>query len=98
FWNRSRCQFQLQELACQHLGFSGNYEASNLKRKMLPGIRELETRGYLAAVPDAERFRKIRAGEWLVRFEEGKGVRPIGCSQEAAPTSEPALVQALIAR
>jgi len=63
FWNRSRCEFQLQELACQHLGFSGNYEASNLKRKMLPGIRELETRGYLAEVPDAERFRKIRAGE-----------------------------------
>jgi len=33
-----------------------------------------------------------------VKFEEGKGVLPAGCSQEATLTSESSLAQALIAR
>ena len=98
FWNRRRCEFQLHALACQHLGFSDSYDASNLKRKLLPGIRELEARGYLATLLDTDRFRKVQAGDWLVRFEKGNGVLPSGTSRTVAPATEMPVIQALIAR
>jgi hypothetical protein len=98
FWHRERCEFQLRELACQHLGFSSGYDVSNLKRKMLPGIRELESRGYLATMPEADRFRKVRAGKWLVRFEEGKGILPPKGFQPMILAPEMTLTEALVAR
>jgi hypothetical protein len=98
FWSRGRCEFNLHELACQHLGFSTGYATSNLKRKLLPGIRELEARGYLATLRDADRFRKVRAGDWLIRFEEGNGVLPSHPSRTMASVAEIPVVEALIAR
>ncbi len=98
FWHRDRWEFQLQELACQHLGFSSGYDISNLKRKMLPGIRELESRGYLATVPETDRFRKVRAGVWLVRFEEGKAIFPPKGFKPLILAPEKKLTESLVAR
>lgn len=98
FWNRGRCEFQLREFACQHLGLSQSYDASNLKRKLLPGIRELECRGYLTSLPEPDRFRKLRAGDWMVRFEEGR--RPLLRNVSAVENAvmEMSLTEKLVAR
>ena len=69
FWHCSRRDFDLRELCCEHIGLSRNYDTANLKRKLLPGIRELEERGFLRPRPMTERFTKVRRGHWGVAFE-----------------------------
>jgi hypothetical protein len=72
FWHRDHCEFDLRELACQHLGLSPNYDTANLKRKLLPGIHELEAKGFLASTQEGRLFRKIRAGDWIVSFTRSR--------------------------
>ena len=69
FWHCTRREFDLRELCCEHIGLSRNYDTANLKRKFLPGIEELEERGFLRAVTPRERFTKVRCGQWSVAFE-----------------------------
>ena len=97
FYHRDRCEFQLRELACQHLGMSANYDVSNLKRKMLPGVRELEARGFLEVSSDELRFRKVRAGDWSVTFEKGRCV-PLPSSGSEVPQTKLNLAAALTDR
>jgi hypothetical protein len=96
FFRRDRWEFDLKELACEHAGLSRTYDSANLKRKLWGGITELEQRGYLRALSDGERFRKVRSGEWRVVFEKAKGE----ASTPGPHASEPVdlLVAALIAR
>lgn len=97
FWHRDCREFHVRELACQHLGLSPKYDSSSLKRKLLAGVHELEARGYLAASPDESRFRKLRAGDWLVTFTKGK-CPPLCTGGKNAPTLKSPLTQALTAR
>lgn len=96
FFRRGRLEFELKEFACEHAGLSRNYDSANLKRKLRAGIAELERRGYLRALPDTERFRKVCSGEWRVVFEQAgnAGSRPPPEAQELASP----LVAALTAR
>ena len=96
FFHRGRWEFDLKEFAWEHAGLSRGYDAANLKRKLRPGIAELERRGYLRALPEAERFRKVCGGEWKVVFEKGEG----NTSASAGEVKDPpdALTTALIAR
>jgi hypothetical protein len=55
------------------------YDAANLKRKLLIGIREFEVRRFLEPLSESERLRKVRSGDWSVLFERArpeKGVQP----------------------
>ena len=62
--------FGLREFACEHIGFSRNYDTAQLKRKMRPSILELEQKGFLEPMADAERFPPGRKrGEASVVFE-----------------------------
>ena len=96
FFRRARCEFDLQEFACEHAGLSRTYDSANLKRKLRGGITELEQRGYLRALPDEERFLKVRSGEWRVVFEKAKGEASEPGPQSSQPVD--ALVAALGAR
>ena len=69
FFHRDRWEFNLQEFACEHAGLARSYDAAGLKRKLRPGIAELEQKGYLQPVSDAVRFRRVCAGQWAVVFE-----------------------------
>ena len=46
FFHKPRWEFDLKELAWTHVGLSRNYDTANLKRKLLPGLLELERRGF----------------------------------------------------
>ena len=96
FFHRSRWEFNLKEVSWEHIGISRNYDAANIKRKLLPGIRELEARGFLQPMEDTERFRKVRSGEWRVIFEKAQ---PKGEARpKAAADDSRLLIQALIQR
>jgi hypothetical protein len=73
---RPRCEFNLKEVSWEHIGLSRNYKVANLKRKMLPGIQELEAKGFITAQRVDERFRKVSSGEWRVVFERAKKRKP----------------------
>jgi hypothetical protein len=96
FFRRDRWEFDLKEFACEHAGLSRNYDTASLKRKLRCGIAELERRGYLRAVSEAERFLKVCSGEWRVVFEKAKGESNRNIAQAEEPAS--ALVAALVAR
>jgi hypothetical protein len=68
FYHRGRWEFELRAFACEHIGLSKNMSNADLKRKLLPAIRELEGRGFLAPLPDAERFVNVHYGSWRVVF------------------------------
>ncbi len=70
FFHTKRWEFDLKELAWTHVGLSRNYDTANLKRKLLPGLIELERKGFLA--PKAERFRRISTGVWKVAIESAR--------------------------
>ncbi len=70
FFHKRRWDFNLKELAQEHVGLARSYDAASLKRKLSPAIVELEQKGFLQPMPDSERFRKVRAGDWRVVFGE----------------------------
>jgi hypothetical protein len=75
FFHRPRYEFNLKELCWEHVGLSRNYDATDLKRKLRPAIIELEQAGFLEPVPDSERFRKVRCGDWRVGFAKAAARR-----------------------
>ncbi len=94
-FHRPRWEFNLQELCWEHVGLARSYDSANLKRKLRPAIAELERNHFIQELPDADRFRKVRTGEWRVLFERaGRG----GAKADAPPPVDEPLAQALIAR
>jgi hypothetical protein len=58
FFHRDRWEFNLQEFAWEHAGLARSYDAAGLKRKLRPGIAELEEKGYLQPLSDGEKTRE----------------------------------------
>ena len=97
FFLRDSWEFDLKELACEHVGLARGYDTASLKRKLRPAIIELERKGFLEPKPDAERFRKIRAGNWQVTFGKAKEAAPGMFLKSDLPVTE-GLETALITR
>ena len=74
FFHKEAWEFGLNELAWEHVGLARSYDAASLKRKLLPAIVELEQKGFIQPLPEEARFKKARAGQWLVRFEKSVAV------------------------
>ncbi|MFO0796128.1 MAG: replication initiator protein A [Gemmataceae bacterium] len=72
FYHRGRWEFDLRAFACEHVGLSKNYSNSELKRKLMPAVRELEARGFLTVLPDDERFVKLQQGSWRAVFVKAR--------------------------
>ncbi len=64
FWQCSVLELDLRTFLCEHVGFSRSYDNSQLKRKALPMLEELEQVGFLAPATEAERFPRIARGRW----------------------------------
>lgn len=97
FFQKTRWDFDLKELAWEHVGLARGYDVASLKRKLTPGILELEQKGYLEPRSLSERFYKIRAGQWRVRFDEAEA-KPGSAAPEAASPNTEALAAALAQR
>ena len=72
FFLRDLWEFSLKELAWEHVGLARSYDTASLKRKLRPAIVELEQKGFLEPLGEAERFTKVRAGDWKVIFGNAK--------------------------
>jgi hypothetical protein len=95
FYHRGRWEFDLRTFACEHIGLSKNYSNSELKRKLLPAVLELEGRGFLTPLSEDERFRKIERGSWRTVFVKAQP-HPRGSPNREADGD--ALVREIVAR
>jgi hypothetical protein len=68
FYHKPRWEFDLRELACEHVGLSRRYDAGQMKRKLRPAIAELEETGFLLSMSMEERFFRVSPGKWTVCF------------------------------
>jgi hypothetical protein len=68
FYFGGKQRYTLARFAREHVGLSRSYDTAQLKRRLTPGIKELEDAGYLKPLPVKERFIRVRRGEWDVVF------------------------------
>jgi hypothetical protein len=64
-------EMDLQDFACGHIGLTQVNNVAELKRRLAPAIAELEEIGFIARADPAERYSKVRAGVWRLRFRAG---------------------------
>ena len=83
----------LHDFACGHIGLSRVDNVAELKRRLAPAIGELEAIGYIAPAEGTERFYKVRAGVWRVKFRTGPGFpaasRPVPRAAADVPVVAP---------
>jgi len=83
FYHRATWDFPLVEFACEHIGVSRSYDAAQLKRRLLPAIKELERVGFLKPMPAELRFVRIGRGNWRAFFAKlPKRAKPSEPAQE----------------
>ncbi|WP_337176249.1 replication initiator protein A [Paludisphaera sp.] len=107
FYRRSRLEFDLRTLACEHIGLSRTYAPTELKRRLKPALVELEQVGFLEPLPPEERYAPVSRGTWRIILVRGRrdgapGDDPDpddGLGAAEAPDDAPSeLVEALRAR
>ena len=79
FHFRSRLSFVLEAFACEKIGLTrptkvsytgrASVDVAQIKRRLMPGIKELEDLKFIATMPEKNRFTKDSAGIWQVHFE-----------------------------
>src|SRR5437588_45373 len=95
FYRRSRLDFDLRTLACEHIGMSRSYAPTELKRRLKPALEELEQLGFLEPLSPDERYSYVKRGCWRIILIRGKAAQA-----ETSPLQQEAseLVEALKAR
>jgi hypothetical protein len=99
FYRRSRLDFDLRTLACEHVGLSRSYAPTELKRRLKPALEELEQLGFLEPLCAEERYSYVKRGCWRIIFIRSTGATAAG--QDAAGPDGPhphELIEALKAR
>ena len=71
FYRRSRLDFDLRSLACEHIGLSRSYAPTELKRRLKPALEELEQLGFLEPLGPEERYSYVKRGCWRIIFIRG---------------------------
>ena len=91
FYRRTRLDFDLRTLACEHIGLSRSYKPTELKRRLRPALEELEQLGFLEPLPEAERYVWQARGSWRILLARGPRGRAEEAAEgtEAAPGSQP---------
>lgn len=85
-------EFDLKNLAYEHVGLSRNTPIGDLKRKLRTAMDELVDKGFLKPMTQTQRFRKIKVGEWRVRFERETG-RPNDARTATQGAPQPTIVE-----
>jgi hypothetical protein len=94
FYRRSRLDFDLRTLACEHIGMSRSYAPTELKRRLKPVLEELEQHGFLEPLSPEERYSYVKRGCWRIIFIRGRTAQ----AQLSPPEKPSELVEALKAR
>jgi hypothetical protein len=91
--------FAIRDFACEHIGLARNYEGGvQLVRKLKPAIVELEGVGFLAPLPEQERFTK-KGRDWFIRLIQHSPALAVPASPSpASQAAMPLLVSALVQR
>ena len=71
FYRRSRLDFDLRTLACEHIGLSRSYAPTELKRRLKPALEEMEELGFLEPLSVEERYSYVKRGCWRIIFIRG---------------------------
>jgi len=99
FYRRSRLDFDLRTLACEHIGLSRSYAPTELKRRLKPALEEMEQLGFLEPLSPQERYSYVKRGCWRIIFIRGgratAEVRDLAAHYEQEPAE---LINALKAR
>jgi len=99
FYRRTRLDFDLRTLACEHVGLSRSYAPTELKRRLKPALEELEQLGFLEPLGPEERYSYVKRGCWRIIFIRGNptAAEPQG---PAAPVEQQTieLIEALKSR
>lgn len=101
FYNSERLVFDLSTFAYEKIGMKRSYALPNVKQQFKAAIEELENVGFLKALSDDQRYRKIRAGMWEIIFLRGvddDGQRPLGLNIDTLPDIENELVKRGVSR
>jgi len=72
FYRRSRLDFDLRTLACEHIGLSRSYAPTELKRRLKPALEEMERLGFLEPLGPEERYSYVKRGCWRIIFIRGR--------------------------
>ena len=72
FYRRSRLDFDLRTLACEHIGMSRSYAPTELKRRLKPALEELEQLGFLEPLTAEERYSYVSRGCWRIILIRGQ--------------------------
>ena len=81
FYRRSRLDFDLRTLACEHIGLSRSYAPTELKRRLKPALEELEQLGFLEPLSPEERYSYVKRGCWRIIFIRGRQRLPMSGSR-----------------
>jgi hypothetical protein len=99
FYRRSRLDFDLRTLACEHIGLSRSYAPTELKRRLKPALEEMEQLGFLEPLRPEERYSYVKRGCWRIIFIRGRHASAEVQDPIAQREHQPALlIQALKAR
>jgi hypothetical protein len=99
FYRRSRLDFDLRSLACEHIGLSRSYAPTELKRRLKPALEELEQLGFLEPLGPEERYSYVKRGCWRIIFIRGGRATAEAQDPAAHREDQPGeLVEALKAR
>lgn len=96
FYRRSRLDFDLRTLACEHIGMSRSYAPTELKRRLKPALEELEQLGFLEPLSAEERYSYVKRGTWRIILIRGRGAQ--ADTPPAPPPDTSELVELLKAR
>src|SRR5829696_7464570 len=89
FYRRSRLDFDLRTLACEHIGMSRTYAPTELKRRLKPALEELEQLGFLEPLSAEERYSYVKRGCWRIILIRGQVAQP----EESPPEETPGLIE-----
>ena len=101
FYNREMLTFDLATFAYEKIGMKRTYALNNVKQKFKPAIDELVAVGFLNPLPDKQRYRKRKAGEWDVVFIKAmdeNGQRPLPMEIDTLPSIENDLLKRGVSR
>ena len=88
FYRRSRLDFDLRTLACEHIGLSRSYAPTELKRRLKPALEELEQLGFLEPLGPEERYSYVKRGCWRIIFIRGRSTTTAEAQAPAVPEGQ----------
>ncbi len=95
FFMRRELTFELEAFACEKIGLSRpvktgpagrvTTDVGQIKRRLLPALKELEGVGFILPLPPEERFTKDGVGKWEIHFTRPNPAALLEPAPEPAP-------------